>query len=79
MMLLEELCLHPGRAAASVTVQVRVDWKDYGPVEDGLPVMHYRVHVRRPDAVVTDEVRSRSAQEAGQLILQVFGSKEERP
>jgi hypothetical protein len=73
---LEELWLHPFPGVASFTVAVRVDWKDYGPVEDGLPVMHYRVLVRRAGAVLTDEVRLQTPQEAGKVILRVFGSPE---
>jgi hypothetical protein len=42
-------------------VDVSVDWNDYGPVIDGLPVMHYRVAVSKAGSALSDEARAATA------------------
>jgi hypothetical protein len=50
-------------------VRVWVDWQDYGAVRDGLPVMHYRVDVDRPDSKLSENHRANTMVEAACLIL----------
>ena len=56
------------------SVQVEVDWPDYGPAQSGVPVMHYRVRIKRSDSPLSVESRTQDAKEAGRIIGQVFGS-----
>ena len=69
----DELWLNGRRGAPPVHVAVRMDWKDFGPVEQGLPVMHYRVRVRRAGTVLTEDARLGTSQEASKVIMQSFG------
>jgi hypothetical protein len=68
-LLLSELWLQSSRAS----VQVWVDWQDYGPMCDGLPVTHFRLQLKRENAIVSQEARTASLEEAEQFILQAFG------
>jgi hypothetical protein len=58
------LLLHPGRA-----VEVWVDWQDAGKTLDGLPVMHYRLQIRKPDGELSEDARATTPVEAARLIL----------
>jgi hypothetical protein len=55
---------HPERS-----VTVWVDWNDYGEIRDGMPVMHYRVQICRPDSELSDNHRATTMVEAACLIL----------
>jgi hypothetical protein len=50
-----------------------MDWPDYGPMEDGFPIMHYRVDVKHSDNEVRSEIRTRELEEIRQVLLQAFG------
>jgi hypothetical protein len=69
----DELSLHPSNSANRVTVRIRVDWQDLGPLEDSLPVMHYRIQIERPGAKLSTDAWTRSPQEAEQIIREAFG------
>jgi hypothetical protein len=56
--------LHPSRS-----VNVWIDWQDYGETRDELPVMHYRLQITKPDGILSDDVRTTSAVEAACVIL----------
>jgi hypothetical protein len=56
-----------------VTVEIEADWLDYGPVQDGVPVMHYRIRVRGPRAKLSDEVRVKDPDEVRKIIYKAFG------
>lgn len=45
ILILRELVLSVGSRVASPVVRVGVDWRDYGPLRDGLPIAHYRVRI----------------------------------
>lgn len=70
------LSLCAGSRETDPVVQVDVDWQDYGPIRDGLPVAHFRVHVKRPGVVLSEETRTADADEAVNCIVQ--GLTEER-
>jgi hypothetical protein len=59
--------------ANSVSVEVWPDWRDYGPARNGLPVMHYRIQVKRRGATLTQDARAGSAAEADRVIREAFG------
>jgi hypothetical protein len=56
-----------------VRVSVWVDWRDYGPLRDGLPEMHYRLQVERPGKTITDDARAKDPIEAERIICEAFG------
>lgn len=67
---LGELWLSPAGRSSGAFVRVWVDWPDHGPVRDGLPLMHYRIQVRRPGSPLSTDARVRSPEE---VICQAFG------
>ncbi len=70
----EELSLFPRNPANRiVNVRVRVDWQDYAPLRDGLPELHYRLQIERPGAKLSKDARTRSPEEAGQIIREALG------
>jgi hypothetical protein len=70
---LDELVLFPSHPSAKVSVQVWADWPDYGPARDGLPVMHYRLQIRRPGSPLSRDERAATPAEAERVIWQAFG------
>ena len=56
-----------------IRVRVWAGWRDYGPVRDGLPVMHYRFEVRRPGKAENVYARARDAAGAERIIRKAFG------
>ena len=58
-----------------LTVRVAVDWYDYGPLREGLPVAHYRVWAKCPAAVLTREWRTSDVEQAGRHILQALNEE----
>ena len=68
-----ELWLQPCRPAGTTSVKVWPDWRDCGPVRDGLPVMYYRLEVRRPGSGLSDDDRIPTAAAAAQAIRRAFG------
>jgi hypothetical protein len=61
------------RVTTRVWVQVWADWPDYGPVRDGLPVMHYRLQIRRPGSNLSRDERMATPAESERVIWQAFG------
>jgi hypothetical protein len=43
------------------------------PLQNGLPLMHYRIQVRRPGSSLSADARARSPEEVEQVIRQAFG------
>jgi hypothetical protein len=68
-----ELTLMPANPANRVSVRVWTDWRDYGPVRDGLPVLHYRMQIQRRSSQRTVDARADSPEEAKRIIYQAFG------
>jgi len=56
-----------------VSVQIWMDWHDYGPIEDGVPIMHYRADLRNSDHELQSEIRTKELEEIRQFLLQAFG------
>lgn len=67
------LHLRPSNPANCVSVEIWTDWQDYGPVSDGLPVLHYRLQIRRGKAPRSTDVRAEHPEMVRDLILQAFG------
>jgi hypothetical protein len=55
-----------------VRVSVWVDWRDYSPLRDGLPEMHYRFQIERPGKTMTEDARARDLMEAERVICKAF-------
>jgi hypothetical protein len=58
---------------AEVCVSVWVDWRDYAPLRDGLPELHYRFQVKRPGKTLTEDARAKDLMEAERIICEAFG------
>jgi hypothetical protein len=56
-----------------VRVSVRVDWRDYAPLLDGLPEMHYRFQVERPGKTITEDARTKDLAAAERFICEACG------
>jgi len=56
-----------------VCVSVWVDWRDYAPLRDGLPEMHYRFQVKRPEKTITEDARTKDLVAAERIICEAFG------
>ena len=54
-------------------VSVRVDWRDYAPLRDGVPEMHYRFQVERHGKTITEDARAKDPAEAERIICEAFG------
>jgi hypothetical protein len=72
--LVDHLVLFPvdGRDPDRVSVELMADWRDHGPVRNGLPVMHYRVRVKRPATKLSEETRTDSPDEVRRIIYRAF-------
>ncbi len=57
----------------SILVSVRVDWRDYAPLREGLPEMHYRFQVKRPGKPITEDARTKDPVEAERILCEAFG------
>ena len=69
----DALHLSPANSANRVTVQVWTDWRDYGPAPGGLPLLHYRLQVRRPSIHLSENARVESPDQARDIIWKAFG------
>ncbi len=72
-LLCDVLHMGPSNSANRVSVDIWMDWQDYGPVSDGLPVLHYRLQIRRGTAPRSTDARADRPEKARDLILQAFG------
>ena len=68
-----QLWLNAHRPHPRVSVRVWVDWPDYGPVQDGLPLVHYRIQADRPGSPLTTDARARSPEEVEPVLWKAFG------
>ena len=55
------------------TVSVWVDWRDYPPLREGVPEMHFRFQVKRPGKTLSEDARAKDPLEAERIICEVFG------
>ena len=72
-LLFDELTLRPERGEAPATVTIRPDWYDYGPREDELPRMHYRVNIRPKDGALSRDIRTQEMERVERALRQAFG------
>jgi hypothetical protein len=56
-----------------IRVSVWVDWRDYAPLQEGLPEMHFRFQVKRTAMTITEDARARDPVEAERIICESFG------
>jgi len=68
-----EFWLKPANPANRNSVKIWVDWRDYAPLRDGLPEMHYRLQGARPGSRVSQDARAESPEEVAQAIWEAFG------
>jgi hypothetical protein len=73
LLLNDRLMLSPIGPSSKIAVWVEVDWRDYGPVRDGLPVMHYRLQFKTPGAHLSQNERAATLEAAEQVIWAAFG------
>jgi hypothetical protein len=53
-------------------VEIEADWPDHGRVHDGIPVMHYRIRVKRPHARRSNEIRLQDPEKVREFIYEAF-------
>jgi len=70
-LMLEDLWLQAG-GRGNASVRVSVDWQDYGPLDNGLPLMHYRVWLKRPNEVLSQETRTGDVDEAARAVVKAL-------
>jgi hypothetical protein len=56
-----------------IQVSIRVDWRDYAPLRDGLPEMHHRFEVKRPGETITEDARTQDPVQAERIKCEAFG------
>ena len=68
-----ELNLQYHHGNCTATVKVRIDYKDYSPLVDGVPTLHYRlassVEDKDSDELSTDELRTPDVDRAYEFVL----------
>lgn len=70
----QELWLTPANRYNKARVHIGVDGRDYGPLRDGLPEMHYRLVIsRRAGLPPHREERVSELSEVERLIWEAFG------
>ena len=70
----DELYLFPEDNSANlVTVRVRADWRDFAPLLNGLPELHYRLQIERDGAKLSKDARTHNPEEAERIIREAFG------
>jgi hypothetical protein len=69
----DELWLMPKSPTADRRrIVVHADWYDYGPIQEGRPVMHYRLRVRGSEGYLDEELRTRDFSEIEQFVKRAF-------
>lgn len=68
-----ELLLISNHPSKKASVRIWTDWPDYGPVHNGLPVLHYRLQVQQTGSHLSMDERATTTVEAGRVILLAFG------
>src|SRR5437868_6090676 len=71
--LVHELTLRPRNNPNRLSVTIKMDWYDYAPLKDGLPVTHFRLQTVKKNAHLSDEARAFTMEEAERFIYQAFG------
>ena len=69
----DELWFTPANRHNRARVGVRVDWRDRGPIRDGLPAMHYRLSIRQGGARLSRDERTTEPSRVDDLIRAAFG------
>jgi hypothetical protein len=54
-------------------VIVRIDWMDWVPLQDFVSVVHYRLQIKHPGKVLSEDARAKTPMEAERVILRAFG------
>ena len=68
------LYLHPAHARErGVSIKLWIDWRDHGPMRDGLPVLHYRLQIQRPGSRLSEDARTEDPEEVRQILCRAFG------
>jgi hypothetical protein len=70
----QELWLSPFGRVNHLSILIGLDWNDYGPLQDGMPLMHYRIRIRRGDDVMTTDERGNLHEDVERIILEAFKS-----
>ena len=68
-----EIWLSPANQYNRAMVKVAVDCPDYGPLDNRLPVMHYRLQISRRVGGPSRDARTREVAEVKNLICDAFG------
>jgi hypothetical protein len=50
------------------SIRITVDWPDYGPLENGIPIMHYRFRIDRAEGTISKDARARDLASAKMII-----------
>jgi hypothetical protein len=69
---MDELWLKSVQNPRRGTVEIAIDWQDYGQVQDDTPIMHYRMRVRPGVKKLSIERRTRKVEEVGQFLSEVL-------
>jgi hypothetical protein len=55
------------------SIKVTIDWPDYGPLENGIPIMHYRFRIEPAKSIISEDARANDLLSAKRIICRVFG------
>lgn len=69
-----EIELIPLRQTNARSIRIWVDYRDYGPVRNGLPDLYYRLQVERSTTRISSDHRVAAPAEVEQVLLQAIGS-----
>jgi hypothetical protein len=69
----DELIVFPDNPINRASVNIQVDWPDYGPKDGPLPRAHYRVNIQRPGSKLSTDVRSDRVEEIERAVWDAFG------
>jgi hypothetical protein len=74
MLFFPELWLSPFPFGNKVNVTVWVDWVDYSPAKDGLPLSaYYRLDIKRDGAALSHNERVHTPEEVERVLWDAFG------
>ena len=57
----------------STSVSIWPDWRDRSPLQDGLPVIYYRLQVKHPGKTLSEDLQIQEFADVEQAILGAFG------
>ncbi|MDB5344403.1 MAG: hypothetical protein JWP89_2780 [Schlesneria sp.] len=55
------------------SIKVTIDWPDFGPLENGMPIMHYRFRIERAESTMSEDARASDLVSAKQIICTALG------